>query len=108
MFQDVEAAAVSTRPMVSALLDSIHKHLSDHRRGEVIREGVQVKRIVFFRRLTITVTVKGLQLGMGYVHSRPFFSVRVCMLLPFSNYSNNIHESELPTVAARWEVREMY
>eukprot|EP01084_Bolivina_argentea_P079998 144960_1 len=28
--------------MITTLLDSIHKHLSDHRRGEVIREGVQV------------------------------------------------------------------
>ncbi len=37
------AASVSMRPMVTTLLDSINKHLSDHRRGEVIREGIQVK-----------------------------------------------------------------
>ncbi len=104
MFQDVEAAAVSIRPMVSALLDNIHKHLSDHRRGEVIREGVQVTLIVSIRRLTTTVRVrvrvKGLQLGILCATNHFFCNTRTYVrMLPFSN-SKNLHESKQPTVAA--------
>ncbi len=54
----METAGVSIKPMITTLLDSIHKHLSDHRRGEVIREGVQVKITML---LFVFVRVVGLQ-----------------------------------------------